>query len=71
MVKGISKSNFRGLLNLATKESFFTLNNKFYIQVDSVAMGSPLGPILTNVFLSHHEENCLNEFPIKFKTSFL
>ena len=55
---------------LATKKSFFTLNNKFYIQVDGVAMGSLLGPILANIFLSHHEENWLNKCPIKFKPSF-
>ena len=41
-VKGISKNDFRDLLNLASKESFFTFNNKFYIQVDGVAMESPL-----------------------------
>ena len=56
LVKGIS-DNFHDLLNLAAKESFFTFNNKFYIQVDGVAMGSPLGPILAKVFLLHHEEN--------------
>ena len=50
LVKGISKNDFRDLLNLATKESFFTFNNRFYIQVDGVAMGSPLGPILANLF---------------------
>ena len=33
-------------------------------------MGSPLGPILANIFLSHHEENWLNRCPIKFKSSF-
>ena len=69
MVKGISKNDFRDLQNLATKESFFTFN-KFYTQVDGVAMGSPLGPILANIFLSHHEENWLNKCPIKFKPSF-
>ena len=56
-VKGISKNDFRDLLNLATKESIFTFNNKFYIELDGVAMGSPLGPIMANIFLSHHEEN--------------
>ena len=69
MVKGISKNDFRDLQNLATKESFFTFN-KFYTQVDGVAMGYPLGPILANIFLSHHEENWLNKCPIKFKQSF-
>ena len=31
LVKGISKNDFRDLINLATKESLFTFNNKFYI----------------------------------------
>ena len=70
LVKGISKNDLRDLLNLATKESFFTFNSKFYIQVDGVAMGSSLGPILANIFLSHHEENWRNKCPIEFKTSF-
>ena len=33
-------------------------------------MGSPLGPILANIFLSQHEENWLNKCPIKIKPSF-
>ena len=46
LVKGISKNDLGDLLNLATKESFFTVDNKFTIQIDGVAMGSRLGPIL-------------------------
>ena len=47
--KEMSKNDIGDLLNFATKESFFTFNNKFYIQVDGVAMRSPLGPILANI----------------------
>ena len=43
---------------------------KCYIQVDGVAMGSTLGPILANIFLSHNEENWLNKCSIEFKSSF-
>ena len=57
LVKETYTNDLRDLLNLTTKQSFFTFNNKFYIQVDGVAMGSPLGVILANIFLSHHEEN--------------
>ena len=32
------------------KESFFMFNNKFYKQNDGVAMGSPLGSALANIF---------------------
>ena len=31
LVKVISKNDFRDILNLTTKKSFFTFNNKFYI----------------------------------------
>ena len=33
-------------------------------------MGSPLGPILANIFPSYHQENWLNKCPIEFKPSF-
>ena len=39
----IPKYDFPSLLNITTKESFFTFNNKYYKQVEGVAMGSPLG----------------------------
>ena len=38
LFKRISKNEIHDLLNLATKESFFTFDNKFYIQVDDVAI---------------------------------
>ena len=39
----IPKYDFPSLLNITTKESFFTFNNKYYKQVEGIAMGSPLG----------------------------
>ena len=59
LVNGISKNDFRDLLYLVTKELFFIFNNKFYIQVDYVTIGSPLVKIVANIFLSHYEENFL------------
>ena len=70
MVKGISKNVLRDLLNLAAKESILTFNNTSYTQLDGVAMGSHLGSILANIFLSHHEENWLNKCPTEFKPGF-
>ena len=37
----IRKYGFHNLLNIATKETFFMFNSKYYKQVDGVAMGSP------------------------------
>jgi hypothetical protein len=33
----------------------FQFNEQFYDQIDGVAMGSPLGPLFANVFMSHFE----------------
>ena len=55
------------MLKLATTESSFIFDNKLYKQIDGVAMGSPLGPTLANVFLCHYEKNWLNECPSQFK----
>ena len=41
--------------NIATKESFFTFNKKYYKQVDGVAKGSLLGPALANIFICSFE----------------
>ena len=45
----ITKQDFRNLFKIATKETFFMFNNKYYEQVDGVAMGSPLGPAFANI----------------------
>ena len=37
-------------------------NGDFYDQIDGVAMGSPLAPILANIFMAFYEEKWLNEF---------
>ena len=36
----------RKLLEFATKKSHFLFDGKYYDQIDDVAMGSPLGPVL-------------------------
>ena len=64
---GLSKIEFKELLSLATKESYFTFNRQLYNQVDGVAMGSPLGPTLANAFLVHFEKNWLQNCPSDFK----
>ena len=40
------------LLYLCTKNVHFSFHNNIYIQNNGVAMGFPLDPILTNVFMA-------------------
>ena len=67
LVKGLNKEEFRSLLQLATKESLFLFDKSYYSQIDGVAMGSPLGPTLANIFLCHYEEIWLSSCPKQFK----
>ena len=41
---------------LAAYESSFIFDQVMYRQIDDIAMGSPLGPILINSFLYHFEK---------------
>ena len=40
---------------------------KYFQQIDGVAMGSPLGPTLANIFLGHNECKWLADCPDLFK----
>ena len=43
------------LLQLCTSEVYFSFNQNIYRQVDGVAIGSPLGPVIARIFISHLE----------------
>ena len=62
---GLSKIEFKELSSLATKESYFIFNEKLYKQVNGVAMGSPLGPMLANALVK--KKNWLQNCPSDFK----
>jgi hypothetical protein len=66
----ISRDQFRNLLNLAVKNCHFLFDGVLYKQVDGVAMGSPLGPLFANIFLSFHEKSWLADCPSVFKPIF-
>ena len=55
------------MLNIAIKESFVIFNNKYYKQLDGVAIGSPLGPALANIFMCSFESKWLGDCPNDFK----
>ena len=52
----MDKVVFIELMNTATTSVEFSFNNRIYIQIDDVAMGSPLGPALANIFVGYQEE---------------
>ena len=38
------------------RRAIFTFNDQYYGQIDGVAMGSPFGPVLTNIFMCDFED---------------
>ena len=61
----LEKSELVELLNLAVKHQLFQIDGKSYEQVDGVAMGSPLGPLMANTFMCSLEEKLVerNQMP--------
>ena len=66
-VSGLNRKEMFEMLSLTLKESIILFDNKYYSEIDEVAMGSPLGPILANIFLCYHESNWLKDCPKDFK----
>ena len=66
-VNNLTKESFRSLLELATLDSFFIFDGKYYKQKDSVAVSSSLVPAVANVFLGHFEEQWMPDCPIDYK----
>ena len=58
----ISKKDLKKLFKFATSGTQFLFNGEYFDQVDGVAMGSPLAPILANLFLGHYEGKWIEEY---------
>ena len=46
-----NKEQFKKFLHLTLLDTYFFFNKSLYKQVDGLAMGSPIAPVLTNIFL--------------------
>ena len=58
----LSESELRSLFTVATAQTHFLFNGSFYDQIGGIAMGSPLAPVLANLFMGHHKKLWLENF---------
>jgi len=63
VMKTITNEETIQLLELRLKSSYFRFKGKIYKQTHGVAMGSPLSPIIANIYMAHFEQKALNPFP--------
>ncbi|CAF4387530.1 unnamed protein product [Rotaria sp. Silwood2] len=58
----IERNDLKALLTFATTKSHFLFDGKIYDQIDGVSMGSPLAPLLAEIFLQEFEKKNLSSF---------
>ena len=52
----VTKRELKQLFNFAGSGTHYIFNGSFYDQVDGVSVGSPLGSVLTNLFMGYQEK---------------
>ena len=58
----ITKKDLTKLFEFATSGIHILFYGNYYDQIDSIAMGSPHGPVLANLFMGFYEKQWLKEF---------
>ena len=61
IVTNITENDMKTSLFLCTSNSCFVFNDEYYMQIDGVAVGSPLGPIFANIFLASQEQSIISD----------
>ena len=58
----ITKTELKNIFLFSTSQTPFIFNSKFYNHFDGAVMGSPLDPVLANVFMRFYKCKWLNEY---------
>ena len=66
-IKFLTNADIATLVEVCLKSTFFTFQQVFYEQIEGVAMGSPLSPIVANLYMEMFEKRTINWFPFKPK----
>ena len=69
-VSGLNKQHVLEILLLSTNENVILFDQKYYSQIEEVAMCSPLSPTLANIFLCHHKTTWLKNEILRSSKSF-
>ena len=65
--QGISQTQMKKLLKWICQSTTFQFNGKFYKQIDGVAMGSPIAPLLADVIMNHVIDQALTKVNVHNK----
>jgi hypothetical protein len=65
IVKEVTNLETTKLVKVCLCSTFFSYQGEFYEQTNDVEMGSPLSPIVPNLFMENFEKRALDSFPLK------
>jgi hypothetical protein len=65
IIKEVTDPETANLAEICLRSTFFSYQGEFYEQTCGVAMGSPLSPIVANLFMENFEKRALDSFPLK------
>jgi hypothetical protein len=65
VVNEVTNSYTTKLVEVCLRSTFFSYQGEFYEQKSDVAMGSPLSPIVIDIFMENFEKKALDSFPLK------
>ena len=66
VIKEVTDPHTARLATVCLRSTFFSFQGEFYEQTTGVAMGSPLSPIVANLFMEKFEREALNSYPLKW-----
>ena len=66
-IKELTNEETAKLVEVCLKFTYFTFGEEFYEQIEGVAMGSPLSPIVANLYKEIFEGRALDLSPLKPK----
>ena len=60
VIKSITNDGTAKLIDICLRSTYFSFRGDLYEQVDGVAMGSPLSPIVANLYMEYFKGKALN-----------
>ena len=65
LIKELTDKETTNLVNVRLISTYFILCGDIYEKTHSVSMGSPLSPVVANLFMGHFEEKSIDSFSYK------
>ena len=67
IVRDITDNETTKLVKVCLNSTYFSFRGNIYEQIEGITMGSPLSPIVANIYMDFFEKEALQSFPLQLK----